>query len=382
MNRPGWFKVMVARWPSGLLKKTLKETYLRFQPYDGPTLFPVRGPDRCGLVSEIAAAAGGSHTTIWEGGTYDFPLPESDNPALTDFFAQYAHSEHPPVTLSQIPGGHTYANGVVLSPDGSMLARDVSIDFTHPFESHYLLNRPIYRSRLTHSYYHWLLDELPRHLLPDLPDYDQVVCSRNTGVCREAMQHLGLDKKPIHFLDKVKHYQCDSLIVPSYIATIGQPSPYLVERLTQAVTHLISPLTSYPEKLFISRQLAGVRRVVNEDSLFQLLEPQGFTRIRLENFSWKEQINLFYHAREIIAPHGAGLANLVFCAQKPLVIELFNANYVHWCFWHLAMLTDANYVPLIFPNRGKAQQLSAEGVSDITIDGLHNFIAIYKSLRD
>ncbi len=272
------------------------------------------------------------------------------------------------------------------------MARDLSLDYTHPFKSHYLLNRPIHRSQTlkgrvlsvaswqTHSYYHWLLDELPRYLLPNLPDYDQVVFSRETSAYRDAIKYLKLDQKPIVFLEHIKHYQCDILIVPSYVSTTGQPSPYLVERLTQAVTPLIKDSASYPEKIFISRQLAGLRRIVNEDALFQNLEPYGFTRVRLEDFPWQDQINLFYHAREIISPHGAGLANLVFCSQKPLVIELFNANYMHWCFWQLATLVGANYCPFAFPRVNKVQQILSAGALDIEISDIPSFLETYQRL--
>lgn len=166
MDQLRWFKTLSARWPAGPFKKGLKNAYLRLQPYDGPTLFPSRGPSRCVLVSEVAKAAGGHHTTLRRGENYSFPLPASDNPGITDFLTYHASGEYPPITVSEIPGGRTYANGVVLSPDGTSLARDLSLDYTHPFESHYLLNRPIHRSQTLkgrvlsvaswqiHSYYH------------------------------------------------------------------------------------------------------------------------------------------------------------------------------------------------------------------------------------
>jgi capsular polysaccharide biosynthesis protein len=199
-------------------------------------------------------------------------------------------------------------------------------------------------------------------------------------VPRSAIEHLGLDQKPTIFLDRVKHYQCDVLIVPSYVATTGQPSPYLIQLLSQTVAPLINSSATYPEKIWISRKLAGLRRVVNEDAVFQKLEPYGFTRVCLEELSWPEQINLFYHAREIISPHGAGLANLVFCSQKPLVVEFFNASYMHWCFWQIATLVGANYVPLAFPKVDHVQQIPSSGALDIDISDVSSLVEIYQSL--
>jgi hypothetical protein len=202
MNQPRWLKSIAVRWPAGRVKQTLKNAYLQVQPIDGPTLFPIRGPIRCGLAAEIALSAEGYHSILKKQEIYDFPLPQTDNSAITTFLAQHTGGEYPPITVSEIPGGRTYANGVVLSPDGTTLARDLSLDYTHPFESHYLLNRPIHHSQplkgrvlsvaswQTHSYYHWLLDELPRHLLPNLPEHDQIVCSRETRAYRWAPRKI------------------------------------------------------------------------------------------------------------------------------------------------------------------------------------------------
>jgi hypothetical protein len=298
-----FFKTVASRYPA--VVSTLKKIYLRFQPYDGPTLFPTRGPTRCELAANIAIASGGNQTVVLREDEYHFEIPPTDNPSIAKLFAAHSHTKYPPVSISVIPGGHVYANGAVFSPDGTAIARDLSLDFTSPFEAHYLCGQLIHRSQSikgrtlsvvawrTYSYYHWLLDELPRYLLPDLHDFDQIVCSRDSAINREAIHLLGLENETILFLNKGKHYQCDTLIVPSYVATTGEPSPYLVERLAQAVQPLLLPDRHYPEKIFISRKSAGVRQITNEDAVFNLLELQGYTRVKLEDFSWQDQINLF-----------------------------------------------------------------------------------------
>ena len=43
------------------------------------------------------------------------------------------------------------------------------------------------------------------------------------------------------------------------------------------------------------------------------------------------------------------MVNLVFCTKKPMVTELFNARYAHWCLWKLATLVGAAYVPITLP---------------------------------
>jgi hypothetical protein len=378
---------------AGVIKKALKKIYLSFQPCDGPTLFPTRGPLRCGFASEIAYAAGGSQTIVRREDEQRFEIPTTDNPSVAKFFSNLTYSRHPPVSVTMIPGGHIYSEGAVFSPDGTILARDLSLDFSSPIDSHYLCRKPIHRSKLlkgstlavaswqTRSYYHWLLDELPRYLLPGIPAFDQIVCSRNTGINQEALRVLGLGNKKILPLDQAKHYKCDLLIVPSYVSPTGEPSPYLVELLTKAVQPLISKARDYPEKIFISRKAARGRKIVNEDAVFQFFKSQGYTRISLEDFSWRDQINIFYHAQEIFAPHGAGLANLVFCSKKPLVIELFNTKYLHWCFWRLATLVGAQYMPIAFPLMEPVEHNLAAGSLDINVSNPTELISLYQNLK-
>lgn len=378
---------------ASLLKKILKKLYLSYQPCDGPTLFPTRGPIRCGLASEIATVSGGYQTIIRGEDAQEFEIPLTNNPNIANFFSNFTHSQYPPVSITVIPGGHIYSEGAVFSPDGAVLARDLSLDFSSPIDSHYLCGKPIHRSKTlkgstlavaswqTRSYYHWLLDELPRYLLPNIPAFDQMVCSRDTAINREALRALGLENKKILPLDQAKHYKCELLIAPSYIAPTGEPSPYLVELLTEAVQPLISTAGNYPEKIFISRKSARGRRIINEDAIFHFFESQGYTRINLEDFSWRDQINIFYYAQEIFAPHGAGLANLVFCSRKPLVIEVFNTKYLHWCFWRLATLVGARYVPIAFPLMEPVEHNLAAGNLDIHVSNPAELVSLYQSLR-
>ena len=58
-------------------------------------------------------------------------------------------------------------------------------------------------------------------------------------------------------------------------------------------------------------------------------------------------INAFAHAREVVAPHGAGLANLVFSPAGTRVVEFFHRAYVNPCFARLAELKNLDYHPVI-----------------------------------
>jgi capsular polysaccharide biosynthesis protein len=67
------------------------------------------------------------------------------------------------------------------------------------------------------------------------------------------------------------------------------------------------------------------------------LGPLGFERYVLEDLAIAEQIELFHDAEFVVAPHGAGLANLVF-GTGASVLELFPSR---WAVPHYYLLSRA-----------------------------------------
>ncbi|HBW56875.1 MAG TPA: hypothetical protein DEF27_03370, partial [Oscillatoriales bacterium UBA8482] len=59
----------------------------------------------------------------------------------------------------------------------------------------------------------------------------------------------------------------------------------------------------------------------------------GVVPVELETLSVAEQARLFAHAKVIIAPHGAGLTNLMFCSPETIVIELVSPHYIRHYYW-------------------------------------------------
>jgi capsular polysaccharide biosynthesis protein len=78
-------------------------------------------------------------------------------------------------------------------------------------------------------------------------------------------------------------------------------------------------------KIYISRGLAASRRILNEPEVRDYLEGRGFEMVTLETMPVADQIRLFSEAAVIVAPHGAGLANMIF-SVNPRIIELLPAD--------------------------------------------------------
>lgn len=86
------------------------------------------------------------------------------------------------------------------------------------------------------------------------------------------------------------------------------------------------------KRLYLSRGDAALRRVKNEDQVLKLLTPLGFEGIMVSHLPFPEQAALFAGADVIVSPHGAALANLMFCRPGTKMLEVFPENYFNDCY--------------------------------------------------
>jgi tetratricopeptide (TPR) repeat protein/capsular polysaccharide biosynthesis protein len=194
-----------------------------------------------------------------------------------------------------------------------------------------------------HVYYHWMFDVLPRiEILRrsgiNLDEIDWfVVNSIEKPYQLETLKTLGIPKKKIIESDRYPLIKAQQLIVPSFPGHLDWVPPETIEFLRHTFLKK-TPFkrTILPERIYISRANAKYRQVLNEEEVTELLSRYGFTTVYLETMTVAEQAALFANARAIVAPHGAGLSNLVFCREQSLIIELFSPNYVRTDYWMIS----------------------------------------------
>ena len=113
----------------------------------------------------------------------------------------------------------------------------------------------------------------------------------------------------------------------------GVPARLLVQARARALAALPDMAGAAPEaRLYIRR--TATRRVRNEEAVEAAVQELGFTVHELPGLTPREQMALFHQAAFVIAPHGADMANLLFCAPGTQVIELtpdvqFPSLYAH-----------------------------------------------------
>ena len=80
-------------------------------------------------------------------------------------------------------------------------------------------------------------------------------------------------------------------------------------------------------KIVVLRPGAKTRRMLNSDEL--LLKLKGWDTVTLENLSIQDQMRTFAEASHVLAAHGAGMVNLLWCQPGTKIIEIQDRNMIH-----------------------------------------------------
>jgi hypothetical protein len=289
-------------------------------------------PQQCAKVEFICEKFGGSFSKKFSGRSR---TKESKLPA-----------HYQGCFLGVIPKGRVLGHGSVISPDGFFLARDVAQDFGCDENAHWLVKKdallkPTHRLKgsswvasinLSSNYYHWLFEEVPR-IMEGLADgHHRVLVSGGNPVRADFIKMVDSRKRTFP-LSGYSHYLSDQLMVPSIPGRLAFGQHYDSTEPTEGVVEILENLPidrakiSTCDKVFVSRRHSKFRRLLNQDEIEHFLKGKGFGIFCLEKMGFGEQTRLFSNAKVVLAPHGAGLANLVFCKKQTKVIELFSHRY-------------------------------------------------------
>ena len=91
-------------------------------------------------------------------------------------------------------------------------------------------------------------------------------------------------------------------------------------------THNLKGVKPY-RKIVVLRPGSVTRRISNSDEL--LLNLKGWETVVLENMTIKDQIKIFSEASHVVAAHGAGLTNLLWCQPGTKVLEINQKSEIH-----------------------------------------------------
>lgn len=177
------------------------------------------------------------------------------------------------------------------------------------------------------NYYHWLIDHLPRLLLVRklglLDGRKVLVGSGLQSFQLDALRMLGVDADQLLYMEPDEAVQFRSVLVPNLLSATTVCHPLVRELLLEAFPAVHGNSQRSP-RIYLSREDAATRRLTNEAQAVALLEHAGFEKYVLTDKPFQEQIDLFRHAEAVVAVHGAGMANTIFCTAGCRVVEIFS----------------------------------------------------------
>jgi hypothetical protein len=218
-----------------------------------------------------------------------------------------------------------------------------SLDAAPCYEGSYLI---FYNGNL-HNYYHWLvegllsLDILTRVMGPDANLKIALPKSMDINALvdhRETLRAVGLGGRDITEVAADIIRVQEAIWVDSDLVQT-MPACHLKDFQQRIAARYAGLRTPRDRRLFIARK-GPARRIHNLEQVQAFLSRYDFETVYLEGMSMVDQILLFQSADFIIGPHGAGLANLLFCEPGTKVIELMPSVEVRPFFWLISEKLD------------------------------------------
>ncbi|MBG1245356.1 glycosyltransferase family 61 protein [Nostoc sp. NZL] len=362
-----------------MLKKTLKSTYfsyinlLRKLPISSEVLGPPKDfyketKDYWILnLQEKNKESQGSFISIYPKNSIRRKLPKTIKGEVHWKFEIESTHEYPETFVTVIPKGRVWGhNGTVITPDDKLLG-DLSFEIGTNISEHSILKSwrlpnlnyvdgtvAVLSAAGGEGYFHWMFDVLPRiHLLNQAEiQFNHIdkflVNSLHLCFQKETLEILGIPEKKIIESRQFPHIKAKQLVVPSLPGQTGNIPKWACDFLkTKILVNSSTEKVAKGNLIYISRDRAAFRRIINEDELVQFLNKFKFEVIFLEKISVAEQASVLSSASVIVAAHGAGLSNLVFCSPGTKIIELFSPNYVNGCYWVLSNNMELDYYYLI-----------------------------------
>ena len=214
------------------------------------------------------------------------------------------------------------------------------------------------------NYPHMLLETMSRWWAErDCPEGADILWETPLPFMQQMAELSGRDKRLVSLPAPRTLYR--ELWAPTMLCPYGH-SRRQVEYLRSGYDQIVVPPVPPYDKVYISRSDAKTRRVTNEKELAAVLEPLGFTGMTLGQATVAEQISLFRHAKVIVAPHGAAVANVIFCQPGTVVIELIPQSYRHTMYGYVAAWSGLKYGRVVCPDTGGKEADMTVVVEDVT----------------
>lgn len=264
-------------------------------------------------------------------------------------------------TVLELKEGCCFGPSVMLFDRKGFLIRENSLEWGHPAEDSWPYRRfflpkqfflkgkgLLLASTGGETYYHFMCDVLAKlHILEmqgiKAGDFDHILLNTlDKPFVRDLVNMLHFKETQLRALDQGHGYRVERLVVPSPVSILGSPHKAIAAFFQKHLPRPTPP-SGQKRRLWISRKNTKARVLFQEEKLHGFLKKHGFSICELENLSVADQMGFFFGASLVVAPHGAGLTNLLFTRPNTLVLEMFSFGSINQCYRVLASTMKSRY---------------------------------------
>lgn len=210
-----------------------------------------------------------------------------------------------------------------------------------------------------HNYFHFLFDIVPKILIVKkkfkLKYFNYFYLPEvRYKFQNQILKSIGINKKKFLNSKKIRHIETNEMIVPQHPYYNDKHWWKKFEKIPVWIVKLLinkfiklKKKTVKIKNIYIDRTDTNNthNQIYNEKELNSLLKSFNFTKIKLANFSFFEQIYLFNNAKHIIGPHGAGFANLIFCKKNTMILEIKDKSFkLNMLYKRISKICNLKYI--------------------------------------
>jgi len=215
------------------------------------------------------------------------------------------------------------------------------------------------------GYFHWTCDALSRlQFASEACDLSKLTLLlphkfRRYKFIAESLKPFGLGN--VRLLRRFERVTCDELVFPTHLSPSGNPDAKMMSGLRDRFTRYLrsksvtedvlgDAASKFGDRVYLSRRLAGRRRITNESDVLAVLRDHGFKEFTAEDHSWETQVAVAMNTRLMVSNHGGGLASLFMMRPGSRVLELRDSiGPTPNCFYNLADAADIDFYYQLCP---------------------------------
>ncbi|MBF0501977.1 MAG: glycosyltransferase family 61 protein [Candidatus Riflebacteria bacterium] len=242
-----------------------------------------------------------------------------------------------------------------------------------------IANRDAYR-----NFSHWIIDVIPKFSLLERAGFSPekidtyFIGHADLPFQRETFERAGIPLEKIRMFEETSFLQADRLIVPFHSTYWNMALHTSALSDLRKLFEVEIPRQSPTRRLFISREDAKFRRLVQESRLREPLQKMGFEFVVLSGVGLADTARLFSEAKIVVGPIGSGLMNIAFSHPGGKLIEIIGPGFFNCHHWYLSKVVGFEHYYYMGKGNPVAENVwLTDSMANINIDP-DDFVAFLK----